>query len=524
MRIKYLLSIMAAIGFMTSLLCNASAQEDTPESIKENFKSVARRLDMYGDLLVVANAEDALEELFGQIRSSVKAAGGANSVEALATLDKVESFLKKNGFYAINGFGISAVPRGDGLHNSSSFISRDEEASKLPLWKGLVGGGQKELRCHAFLPSDTVFVRSSTADLKEIWKMVNSGIMEIGTEETIQGFNKSMQMMPMVIGMPIDKLMEGIGDEGFISIQQSRTKTINLPVGGMSSGEGVAIKEPSFLFALEIVGDSIPELLKSRLGTPQNPMETIVTSGITVFVSPMPLPAPIPVKPSFAVKDNILLLGSSPDVLKKALRADSTKVGLFTSPEFKKLFGDLPKKNNGMTYMSKRFSDTMMKLQPNPMKPPRRHGMSRGAPSQAVVLNIIQAFQKTQAGQSGVTVTLNWKAGVQTKGVSTVSGRDTVVSMSIAPVGLLTAISIPAFVQHRTDTRKGLCDNNMRLIQHAKGVWAIKNSMVAGDAVEEDDVSVYIDGGMPMCPQGGVYDIGAIDHPVKCSVHSRKNY
>lgn len=91
------------------------------------------------------------------------------------------------------------------------------------------------------------------------------------------------------------------------------------------------------------------------------------------------------------------------------------------------------------------------------------------------------------------------------------------IMIVVAIIGLLTAIAIPAFLQYRTDTRAGLCDNNKRLIDHAKGVWAIKNSKVAGDAIVAADVNAYIDGGAPACPEAGAYTYGAVDTAATCS-------
>ena len=90
------------------------------------------------------------------------------------------------------------------------------------------------------------------------------------------------------------------------------------------------------------------------------------------------------------------------------------------------------------------------------------------------------------------------------------------IMIVVAIIGLLTAIAIPAFLQYRTDTRTGLCDNNKRLIDHAKGVWAIKTSNVAGAAVVAADVNAYIDGGAPTCPEAGTYTYGVVDTAASC--------
>jgi hypothetical protein len=83
-------------------------------------------------------------------------------------------------------------------------------------------------------------------------------------------------------------------------------------------------------------------------------------------------------------------------------------------------------------------------------------------------------------------------------------------------VGILAAIAIPAFVQYRNDTRSGLCQNNLRLIEHAKSVNAVKNDLASGDEIEPDKVNEYIKGGAPLCPDGGTYIYNVIDTDAEC--------
>ena len=92
------------------------------------------------------------------------------------------------------------------------------------------------------------------------------------------------------------------------------------------------------------------------------------------------------------------------------------------------------------------------------------------------------------------------------------------IMIVVAIIGLLTAIAIPAFLQYRTDTRSGLCQNNLRLIEHAKGVWAVKNSATTGATVATAGVNAYLKDAPLSCPELGTYAYGVVDTDASCSL------
>ena len=93
------------------------------------------------------------------------------------------------------------------------------------------------------------------------------------------------------------------------------------------------------------------------------------------------------------------------------------------------------------------------------------------------------------------------------------------IMIVVAIIGLLTAIAIPAFLQYRTDTRSGLCQNNLRLIDHAKAVYAVKNNLATTDAVTVANCIPYIkDGATMVCPEAGTYACTTADADPTCTI------
>lgn len=83
-------------------------------------------------------------------------------------------------------------------------------------------------------------------------------------------------------------------------------------------------------------------------------------------------------------------------------------------------------------------------------------------------------------------------------------------------IGLLVAIAIPAFIRARGTTQTNSCINNLRQIDAAKDQWAIENFAATGDPVTEENLEPYIRRGVPVCPAGGTYTIGAVGEAPLC--------
>jgi len=113
---------------------------------------------------------------------------------------------------------------------------------------------------------------------------------------------------------------------------------------------------------------------------------------------------------------------------------------------------------------------------------------------------------------------LNWKNGVETRSVSSSGAQELVMSATLAPIGMLSAIAIPSFVKARSTSQQNACINNLRQIDSAKEQWAMANRKMDGEEADIDGISEYIKGNrLPTCPGGGTYTVGAIGEMPTCS-------
>ena len=93
------------------------------------------------------------------------------------------------------------------------------------------------------------------------------------------------------------------------------------------------------------------------------------------------------------------------------------------------------------------------------------------------------------------------------------------IMIVVTIIGLLAAIAIPNFVRARNTTQRKGCINNLRQVDGAKHQWALENRKTDTDTPVEDDLRVYIRGGLfPTCPTTGTYTIGAMTTDPACSL------
>jgi hypothetical protein len=63
----------------------------------------------------------------------------------------------------------------------------------------------------------------------------------------------------------------------------------------------------------------------------------------------------------------------------------------------------------------------------------------------------------------------------------------------------------------------GACINNLRQIDGAKQQWALENRKTAEAQPTAQDLAPYLKSGIPQCPSGGAYTVGAVGHVPTCN-------
>jgi len=96
------------------------------------------------------------------------------------------------------------------------------------------------------------------------------------------------------------------------------------------------------------------------------------------------------------------------------------------------------------------------------------------------------------------------------------------IMIVVAVIAILMSVAVPNYLKSGKVASKNSCISNLRQIDGAVEQWAMDNNIPAGTvpgSFQESEIYNYIDGGRPVCPSSGEYEIHAVNSKpqVTCS-------
>lgn len=475
-------------------------------------KAIASRLTPGGDIFVVANTKGVFEEcakLFAELAKDIAAQGDETGAAILAGL---ASFLPACGLDAIYGFGLSAVPRDDGLHDIRSFVGRDPRAAAKPLWRGLTGGAPRRLTAFDYLPRDTVLARTSAGEPEQFRNLVHEAFAGVGGVAGARVLAAIEAGISRAIGGDIAALVAAMEGDSFFALQLDRSNMITLPLPGPAVGDApatAAFPAPVLLLGVRMRDDSLCRALDTAFESAgaRTGREMFENAEIVTARTSLAAPAPVPVVFAFAMHEGMFLLGTSADCIKAAIRARRTGEGLAAAPHFRRLAAGLPPENNGISYVHPDFSMALHEF--------------RQVCTRAAGVPAMARLQDFSGGTNAAALmaVVNMNDGILAQSVSTSGGREMMTQLAAVPLAVISAIAMPAFMQSRAQARRAGCIGNLRRIEAAKAEWAAAADREEGDAPTAEEIGRRLpEGRLPVCPQGGEYIIGPPGTKARCTV------
>ena len=95
------------------------------------------------------------------------------------------------------------------------------------------------------------------------------------------------------------------------------------------------------------------------------------------------------------------------------------------------------------------------------------------------------------------------------------------IMIVVAIIGMLIAVAVPNFSKMRRDAQKTACHAQLKQIDGSKEMWATQEKRADGDTPSEVQIGEYFANGVPSCPSGGAYRIGAVGANATCSTHPK---
>ncbi len=434
--IRLPVSVILAAG--VTLAAWGQVSGDPCETARRQFQAIVSRLDVGGDFLFVGNCDGLIQDVFRGIlgEGAAKPPDTPEGREALAAAARVETFLRRNGLYAVQGIGVSAAPLPDGRHTVKAFIGRDYVESGLPFWRGLFGWHSRRLSSLDFIPGDAAMARASTSDPAALWSFILAAMGEAAAPERAAAFAAWRKSCDEMLGVPMDRIVESLRDEVMVAVRFRADRVLTLPTAAGS----VAIPAPEVLFGVSVKSDILRGVVEAQLARRGMAMTDVAVGESSMRHVTAPLPLLTPVQPAMATESGFFLIGSTTNIVSDALLAYRHKTGLTTRPEFIRGLGSLPLVNNGLIHVGPAMSDVASRL--------RRVRVADWAPpGHPLLRRVLQSLAEVGEGRAHTAVILNWKSGVMVVANGTWGGKDILRQLAARPVRILGELTLTDALQ-----------------------------------------------------------------------------
>lgn len=521
---------LVAITFVSVQGCKPKAKSATPVSIKSlggesaettSFKEVTSKLDTGGNLYLYLSTEQWLKGLSGQVEK------WHSVVTALPDLqDKREivdnafgigtRLIKDSGLEDISGFGMSSVAREPGMYYNKMIIHHYAGQGDGFMWT-IFGKQAHELDGLDLLPANTALAAFYDLDPAQVWSIIEKQCEQSGFPEAKDFLKTFPQQFEKGAGIKWDDVIGSLDGEFGLVMTLDDSKMVTIP---LSTQERLEIPEPGLMIVAKVKNDAIFKRIDAVLKQKGAPgLISVDQDGVRMRTVPVPVPIPITLRPSIAMSGGYLFIATSDTLIQEAVAVKGGKAGLKSTDEFKKLSTDIPQQGNQFCFMSRRFGQTIMKVQT------QAFAGNNQMPSQ--MKELMQSYMNPDKAGFTYAVGANTDEGWITVANASQSGGNALLIAPAVPA-VLAAIAIPNFVKARAmaqnnaraTTGNSACVNNLRLLDVAKQRWAAEKNKPAGTVAKWEDLQPYLGRGRATmrCPDGGDYTIGPVGEPPTCSI------
>ncbi len=476
---------------------------------KTSFTEVTSQLDPGGNFyLYLGTAQwlDGLSTRVSALRQTFVAMPNLkpeDTTNVNKAFDIAATLIKDSGIEDVSGVGLSSVEIEKGVFRNKALLHHYPGKDAGFLWQ-LAGKEPHPLTGLDLLPADTALAVFSDMDLPVLWTVAQKEAAQANLPQAQQWLDKLPAQFEQRTQIKWDTFLNSLGGEFGLVLTLDPSNNIPVPL----HGGAVEIPAPGLLLAVKVNDDTLFNRIDTALkANPQ--IISVDKPGLKLRTMPVPLPFIGELRPSAASSGGYLFIATSDTLIDDALAVKSGQLpGLKATDEFKQLAQGLPDQGNQFCYMSRRFTETLMKVQ--------QQAMAANTKSDPRMAQWLQSLFRNRPAFA-YSVGINTPEGCLTIGNSSQSYANAVLLPGVAMAGVLSAIAIPNFIKAREVSQRNACINNLRQIDAAKQQWALEKGKQPTDVPTWDDLKPYLFQ-IPHCPAGGTYTLNAVSERPQCSI------
>jgi hypothetical protein len=523
----------AAMVLALSTLANAQPDLSTVEG---RYTHVTSKLDAGGVYFHYVDL-DGLADLYFEAGEKFLAAiqEQASDPEVQTALGQV---LEKGGpiynylgITAIQGFGSSSVPDGDG-YLTKSFLALDStKHTDRP--KVLIEGPRARRGLH-LAPKETQAFFSFDASVRNAIQIVYDIAAithpDVGARQLDQGF----EMAQAFTTIPWKQSLESLEGEMVLAAWADGDEWRTMD----DADEPFEYPVVHYLAALQTTDSALADGILNWAQMQTFKVETTELGEATVSTLVPPEFLKGAPQVSIARDETFTYFASAPGLIADAMgRLQQETGGLVDSAEFQRMREGFPLECNSIAYFDQSANEILLEMS--------RRNAAEDEAAMRMMESLKELGESIAKPMSTMAVAVHEPDGISWYSRGPSSARANGAMFVAAGAGMLTAISVPGFLRAREISRRNACQENQSKLDGAVTQYMLENRLPSIDAAideigvmgqTEDNRDVWVgtlvgeDSYLrfsPVCPSGGLYSLvktgesGFSTPCVSCSLKER---
>lgn len=488
---------------------------------KNSFAQVTSNLDKGGNLYLYLSTEQALGGLsksiatLSNVFSQLPLGPDMGSGTLARIFQVVDGLVKDSGVEQISGVGASSIAREPGFYYNKFIVHHYAGQGEGLMWTAF-GKEAHPLKELDLLPENTAWAAYGDLDVPLAWKTVLGELRKLHLPEVDNALDSMPENFKDAAGMDLDEALGSLGGGYGVIFTLDESNQVSVPIGD----KPLLIPDPGLAIFFKVKNDAIfnrVEQVSTNIpGVTEKDLDGLKTLSMSLGPLLSAMDLHISLSPTLAHSGEYLILTSSDKLLQDIVAVQTgKKSGFKSTAEFKKLSQGIPNNGNNFTLVSAKFGKTFGQVMQGVASAQVGPG---GAASKS-----LQDMMATNAAGFSYSVSANGPEGWTGYGNGSKSMASAAVVLPAAFAGgMLAAIAVPNFTKARTTAQENACINNLRIIDGAKGQWALENHKQNSDTPTVQDLTPYVGRGpageFPVCPEGGKYIIGTIGEKPRCTI------